>query len=230
MTYLEIVNAVLRRLRESETGFVDGTDLSKRTGDWVNQAKREVEDAWRWTALETELSLSVLTGVTSYRLLDFGQRAKIRKVNNATQRNRVLSQNWDRFTDNQDFGDVTGEPMHWRINGVEEGDMKIEIYPTPDAAYTLSIYATVPQADLTDDATVVTVPYWPVILGAYALAVAERGDDRGNNDQLVIAEYQSALNDAMAIDVHNNHAGMVSDWTIPGNWPAHSRGSWSTDW
>ncbi len=230
MTYLETVNAVLRRLRETETGFVSSTDLSKRTGDYVNQAKREVEDAHRWSALEATYSLSVRAGVSSYQLIGFGQRSRIWKINNATQRNRVLSQNWSRFVDNEDFGDVTGQPLHYRINGVTNGDMNLELYPEPDAAYTLRVYATVPQSDLTDDATTLTVPYWPVILGAYAIAVAERGDDRGANDQLVQREYQSALSDAIAADVQNNHRGMGTDWVMPGHRHGHSYGEWRSDW
>ena len=76
MTYLELVNAVLRRLRVSETGFVSDNDYTKLMGDFVNQAKREVEDAYpRWSALETELSVSVLTGVTSTDQLDANIKA-----------------------------------------------------------------------------------------------------------------------------------------------------------
>ena len=232
MTYLELVNAVLRRLRVSETGFVSDSDYTKLIGDLVNQAKREVEDAYpRWSALETESTVTVLTGVTSYRLIGFGQRPKIRKVNDVTSRSRVLAQNWDRFTDNVDFGTATGAPMQWRINGVDNGDVVLEIYPTPAQSYTLKVYANVPQPDLKDDATTILVPYWPVQLGAYALAVAERGDDRGNNDQIVIGEYQSALNDAIAQDMANNHAGMVTDWHMPGNWPNNSfHNNYGTGW
>jgi len=45
MTYLNIVNNVLRRMREEEVTSVSSTTYSKMVGDFVNDAKRMVEDA-----------------------------------------------------------------------------------------------------------------------------------------------------------------------------------------
>ena len=53
MTYLELVNNVLRRLRETEVTTVQSTSYSKLIGDIVNDAKRLVEDAWDWKVLNT---------------------------------------------------------------------------------------------------------------------------------------------------------------------------------
>ncbi len=53
MTYLNLVNNVLRRLREEEVTSVQGSTYSKMVGDFVNDAKRMVEDAWDWSALRT---------------------------------------------------------------------------------------------------------------------------------------------------------------------------------
>jgi len=216
MTYLEIVNAVLRRMRVSEAGFVNDNDYSRLIGDFVNQSKREVEDAHSWLALESNLSVNALAGVAAYRLIGFGRRARVRLVHNTTSKNRIIAQDWDHFQTNVDFSQANGQPIHWRLNGLEEQDPKIEFWPTPEANYTIKVYATVPQLDLTTDSTEVTVPPYPVILGAYALAVAERGDDRGNNDLFAAREYESALNDAIAKDNFNDHAGMGTDWHVPG--------------
>jgi len=53
MTYLELVNNVLRRLRETEVTSVQSTSYSKLIGDIVNDAKRLVEDSWDWKVLNT---------------------------------------------------------------------------------------------------------------------------------------------------------------------------------
>ena len=51
MTYLELVNDVLIRLREAEVETVSQTDYSKLIGKFVNDAKRQVEDAYSWNVL-----------------------------------------------------------------------------------------------------------------------------------------------------------------------------------
>ncbi len=45
-TYLSMVNDVLTRLRESTVSSVTQNDYSSLIGSLVNDAKREVEDAW----------------------------------------------------------------------------------------------------------------------------------------------------------------------------------------
>ena len=58
MTYLELVNKVLIRLREDEVGSVNQTAYSKLVGEFVNDAARLVEDAWDWSALRTTLTVT----------------------------------------------------------------------------------------------------------------------------------------------------------------------------
>ena len=58
MTYLQLVNSVLRRLREDEVTSVSQNSYSKLIGEFVNDAKRSVEDAYDWTALRTTLTVT----------------------------------------------------------------------------------------------------------------------------------------------------------------------------
>ena len=51
MTYLNIVNNVLRRLREDTVDSVTETTYSTMVGDFVNDAKTLVEQAADWSAL-----------------------------------------------------------------------------------------------------------------------------------------------------------------------------------
>ena len=50
MTYLQLVNSVLRRIREDEVSSVSQNNYSKLIGEFVNDAKRTVEDSYDWTA------------------------------------------------------------------------------------------------------------------------------------------------------------------------------------
>ena len=43
MTYLQLVNSVLRRLREEEVSTVGQTSYSKLVGEFINDAKRTVD-------------------------------------------------------------------------------------------------------------------------------------------------------------------------------------------
>jgi hypothetical protein len=58
MTYLNIVNNVLRRMREDEVTSVSSSTYSKMVGDFVNDAKRIIEDSWDWSALRTTLTIT----------------------------------------------------------------------------------------------------------------------------------------------------------------------------
>ena len=64
MTYIQIINAVLRRLREDEVASPSDTEYSTLIGDFVNETKREVEAAWNWTALRTTITLSADNATT----------------------------------------------------------------------------------------------------------------------------------------------------------------------
>ena len=68
MTFLEVVNAVLRRLREDEVVSTNSTDYSKLIGDFVNQALRECEHAWDWNCLQETITI---TTAASDDLYDF---------------------------------------------------------------------------------------------------------------------------------------------------------------
>ncbi len=52
MTYLEIINEVLARLRESSVQTSAQTTYSSLVGRFVNDAKRQVEDAYSWNFKE----------------------------------------------------------------------------------------------------------------------------------------------------------------------------------
>lgn len=211
MTFLEIINSVLRRLRETEVTDVNESDYSKLIGEYVNSVKKEVEAAWNWTALSTTLTATTSAGVFNYTLSGSGSRFRVSDVVNDTQNymlqpRSVLWMNKRFLTTDA----TTGAPYFYSFNGVDgSGDSKVDVYPVPDGVYVIRFNVTIPQDDLASNTDVLQIPSEPVIQGALARAISERGEDGGrlSNDQYGL--YRSALADEIAIE-----AGRFPEETI----------------
>ena len=71
-TYLQAVNSVLRRLRETEVSTVNENSYSKMIGELVNDAKSSVESAFGWNALTSTLTVPTVADTsTNVSLLAF---------------------------------------------------------------------------------------------------------------------------------------------------------------
>ena len=211
MTYLQIINAVLRRLRETEVTDVDETDYSKLIGEYVNSVKKEVEAAWDWNALRTTLTLNTVASTFNYTLIGSGSRFRLSDVVNDTS-NYMMQPRSAQWM-NQRFLTVDQQlstPSFYSFNGVDSNqDSAVDLYPIPDGVYTLRFNVTIPQDDLVANTDTLLIPSEPVIQGTLARAISERGEDGGrlSNDQYLL--YRSALADEIAIE-----AGRFSDETI----------------
>ena len=53
MTYIDLVNGVLRRLRETTVSTVSSNTYSALIGDLINDAKNLVEGAWDWQSKQS---------------------------------------------------------------------------------------------------------------------------------------------------------------------------------
>jgi len=94
-----------------------------------------------------------------------------------------------------------GNPMYYNFNGIHStGDTKVDFYPVPNAGLTLYFNLYIPQAELTSDTTAMLVPREPVVLGAFARALVERGEDGGLNSSEAYGLYKASLADAIAIE------------------------------
>ena len=89
-TYLSLVNSALRRLREDEVSAVGNTAYSKMVGDFINDAKRVVEDAHDWSALRTTIVVPTVANTTEYSLTNAGERVKLYTVINDTSNLWIL--------------------------------------------------------------------------------------------------------------------------------------------
>jgi len=202
MTYLELVNDVLIRLREPSVTTVTANDYSTLIGKFVNDAKRQVEDAYAWNILGTTITISTTAGTYSYALTGSGQKFQVLDVLNVTS--NVAMRNIDFVTMNryQNFSTpVNGIPTYYAFDGVNGSyDTKVTIYPRPDGVYSIPFSLAVPQATLSSDSTVVLVPDVLVSQNAYARALVERGEDGGLSSSEAYALYKSMLSDYIALE------------------------------
>lgn len=214
MNYLQLVNSVLTRLRESTVSGVNENDYSRLIGEFVNDSKREVEDAYNWNALRSTLTATTSDGIFNYELNGARSRFRMLTAINDTS-NFFMEQRTSAWFDNE-FLNATparGEPKYFTYNGVSsDGDTQIDVSPIPDGAYTLRFNIVKPQEELTDDSTELLVPSQPVILGAFARALMERGEDGGLAANEAVFLYQRALADHVAIEA--NHYPSELDWNV----------------
>jgi len=216
MTYIQLVNAVLRRLREDEVVTVSESAYSKLIGDFVNDAKREVEDAWNWIQLRSTIQINTTANTYRYTLTGSGDRSRVLQVLNDTQNYEMSRVSYKYMNKLFLLADLQyGSPYYWDINGNSSGDYNVDIYPVPNSSEDINFNMVIPQDDFTagtDDDVSITVPSKPVILGAYAKAIEDRGEDGGTSLTRAQQQYDLALGDAIAIDSMNYPQELV--WEV----------------
>lgn len=202
MTYLEIVNSVLRRLRENEVSTINENPYSKMIAEMVNDVKREVEDSWNWDVLRTTLTATTSNNLFNYVLVGSGTRFRVLDVINDTS-DYVMEYRPTSWFDAVFLAQnaQNGSPIYYNFNGVDEnGDSQVDLFPIPDGVYAIRLNLVLPQADLVNDSDVIEVNPQAVIFGTVARAIEERGDDGG----LVAAQqrYASHVSDLISIEAN----------------------------
>lgn len=201
-TYLQLVNNVLVRLRENEVSSVSDTPYSSLIGIFVNDAKREIENATMWQINNQTIVVPTVAGQRNYSIVGSGQRFRVHQVLNDTEdvEVRQVDANW---LDKQYFlaNVQNAAPIYYNFSGVDSnGDTKVDLWPQPDAVYNLRFDMNIPQADLTANSDTINVPAHLVQLLAYAKAIAERGEDGGSAFNEIYQQYRLALADEVSIE------------------------------
>ena len=202
MTYLELINDVLIRLREPVVSTNNATEYSTLIGKFVNDAKRQVEDAYAWNVLGTTVTVTTASGTYSYALTGAGQKFQVIDVLNTTSNITMRNIDFASMNRKQNFSTpVSGIPSEYAFDGVNGSyDTKVTIYPRPDGVYTIPFSLTVPQATLSADNTVILVPDVLVAQNAYSRALVERGEDGGLSSSEAYLLYKSMLSDYIALE------------------------------
>jgi hypothetical protein len=202
MNYISLVNSVLRRLRETEVSSVNDNAYSKLIGDFVNDAKRNVEDAYNWNSLSDTLTAVTATGIFNYVLVGSGQRFRVIDVLNDSS--DVIVRNASTRWMNQQFllnPTQAGTPQYYNFNGTDSaGDTQVDLFPVPNGVYNIRFNVILPQPLLDSDADNLLVPSEPVIFLAYAKALAERGEDGGLLSSEAYGLYKTSLADAISLE------------------------------
>lgn len=185
------------------------------------------EVGWPWMALRQTVTVTLASGTTEYTLtsagnadVDTNDRSQLLYENVTIHGREEAFRNSDRslpmvfdttdsseerlremtqeqmeryhFTDNNE----TGQPVYFAL--WHDGDsLKMKIWPTPDATYTIKMRVYIPQAELssTDLTTELSIPSRPVWLKALLKANAERGEELGRPG----GELERAFLDALGV-------------------------------
>ena len=202
MTYLQLINDVLVRLRETQVSSSNETTYSTLIGRFVNDAKRQIEDSFSWNVLGQTITVTTNATDYIYPLTGAGQKFQVMDVLNVTdliQMRNVSFVEMNRFQNLS--APVLGKPNYYAFDGVDgNGDTKAVLFPRPDGVYTIPFSLTVPQAPLVSDSTMVLVPAALVVQNAYARALVERGEDGGLNSSEAYQLYRGMLADQIALE------------------------------
>ena len=221
MTFRGLINEVLIRLREDTissdwSGDInDSSTISayqKVIGALVNDAKRYVEGRHDWLNLRETVDIATVNGTENYNLSS-GQEIKIMDaINNTTGMH--LRQVGRTYINTVTYpSQNTGEPLYYGFNGSDSSNnLKVDLSPVPTEAHTISFDIIKYQDELATASTVIKVPEKPVILGAWARAIAERGEDGGTQSSIMAIEASEALKQAIMLDSGNTK--YETDWTI----------------
>jgi hypothetical protein len=204
-TYLQAVNDVLVRLREDEVTAVTDTRYSKLIGKFVNDALRQVEDAYNWNALSETLTVTTANQVFNYVLTGVGQRFRVLDVLNQETNSFLNLETTSKMNELfLNYAPVnSGPPDRYNFNGVSpNGDTQVDLYPIPDQAYNIFFNVIKPTESLTASSDTILIPSEPVIFLAYSKALLERGEDSGVTSNEAYQLYLQSLSDHIAAEAN----------------------------
>jgi hypothetical protein len=211
MNYLDIMNSVLRRLREEEVTTVSENTYAKMAGDFINDAKTLVSQATDWSALRETITISTTASDNTYSLTNSGDNVKVMSVLNNTQNCFMEYQSKDWFNDALYIAEaVEGAPKYFTYNGLDSnGDTQVLVGPIPDGVYSLRFDVVKRQGDLTSNSDKLLIPSQPVVHLAIALLARERGETGGTSTAEYFAIADKYLSDAIAIDAAKHPEEMI---------------------
>jgi len=211
MNYLSLINNVLRRMREDQVDTVSETTYSSLIGDLVNDAKTATEHAWDWSALRDSKTVTTVAWTNEYTLTGSGDDFKFFYFLDTTNKNNIVyqSKEWIDVQNNTDTP-LQGKPIYFSYTTTDSnGDMKIILNPTPDAAYTLSFKGVFRQPALVSNTDIIKIPWIPVMHLALAFAVRERGETGGTNAMEYFAISDKYLSEAISLDAEKHPEEMI---------------------
>jgi hypothetical protein len=214
MTYIQLINRVLVRLREKTVSTPTESEYSSLIAAFVNDAKEHVEKTWDWKALRRELTFNTVASQNDYNLgaggvASGGTTTEISRllkdkygnpcVWNTTDKSRMSLAPLEYMRDLNISAPGNARPGAFAEMRASTG-ITLRFVPAPDAAYAMKAVFIIPQDDLSASSDVLTVPAAPVWKMALARAMAERGEGMGEDPVILSSEAKIALEDAILAD------------------------------
>lgn len=187
LTFLQIINRILRRLRESEVASHDTTDYSNLIGRTVNDVKAEIENAFYWNALRDTYDVSTSDDVSSYTLTGAGDCIILSAWNTTagTEIRRGTNRAFDKYFFGSGLnGQAKGAPYLYIPAGLDASyDRNVDLWPVPNGVYALKFNVYTQQADLAANGDIPLVPQPLLIEETIARLLVERGDEAAPRPQ-----------------------------------------------
>ena len=207
-TRKELVNEVLRRLREPELGAdstIASSTYATMVASFLNDVKQECEDAWGWGQLRETVQFDTVSGTSLYSLPLTTVRTKLLSMWNTTQNSRMRHVTEDYYNRSTLIGTQSNAgPSYYRDRGINAATeyKQVELLSVPDGVYTIKAEIVNPQKDLsTDDETLkLSLGRQAMIYGTWALCISERGEDGGQLMDEVTQKYGFHLQTAIELD------------------------------
>ena len=206
MTYLNLVNNVLRRLREDQVTTVYFNTYSSMVGDFINDAKTLVENTWDWSQLRSTVTITTAEDDYTYSLTGSQDYGKVLTMVNDTS-NIIMEYRPQSWIDEKYLigTPASGTPAFYTYNSVDtNGDSQIDVYPKPDGVYSIKTKMVIRNVPLSVDADTLAIPSQPVIHMAVALLARERGETGGTSTPEYFAIADKYLSDAIAMDAQKH--------------------------
>ena len=215
MTYLDIVNNVLRRLREDTVSDITETTYSTMVGDFVNDAKKFCEDSCDWSALRSDITVTTSSGTSSYSLTNSGESTKVMYALNDTKNWFMDYQTQKWFADKYSIGTpADGSPSYYTFDGLDSSDdTKVKLYPKPNATESVVFTVIKKPVALSSKTDTMAIPHTPVIHMAVALLARERGETGGTTAAEYFNLANKYLTDAIAFDASKHPEETI--WYTP---------------
>lgn len=207
MTYLDLVNAVLVRLREKKVSALDINPFVSLIQATVNDAKVAVEDAWDWSQQRAYEELQIALGGQTLILPD--------SADNNYQIHNILNKQGGYYLQYQyqpylfgQYRDAANTPVPqgpprywtWGVDDPNTGNKTLELFQPSDNIYNLIIYRSKRQSLLSLKDDRLKVPAMPVVQLAVAMASRERGEIGGTPTGELFNVAERYLSDAIAYD------------------------------
>lgn len=221
LTYLELINKVLRKLRQDQVTSVSGTAYTSLIGEFVNDAKREVEDAWDWQALRGAATFTSTPGTAIYNLPTINERSRLLEDEcgrpmafDITTGSTLQLQTVDvDYKDGvRNLNPVTNaQPLHFSLT-CDGSTYTVEFLDTPEQARDYKFYFCIPSDPLETSIDELRVPWAPVVNLATLYALDERGEEIGEPGSKAWIRYNNSLADAIAFDAKNSTRKLI--WQV----------------